>query len=336
MHDKIVDELMFDTRTIINENEDFEGMNIQIIFLNKENARNSVALISNDDLAVEVFLNNKEFIYLHDWSYSVDTDIFENLEKYDIGYFSDEWHYNVWCEIEDYGMEEIEHKLGLQKYLKYCKENGITKEYLDNKLNLDVPDAMKYYEEKNYIEIQNDKVTMPKEMYQKENEVHYITFCLGYDLLNEMLSKSETSECDISYDFCDYIARKFIETDNYKNERFSTYDVLKEWIQDNADIIKSEYLCSNGIDDKVILEIGKRQSTPVALIQKGKGENIEYIVAIGYEVNDKKTEWGYGFYYGNDLLKAREDFERANNGEDLVDTFAEENKKKKKHKERER
>lgn len=168
-----------------------------------------------------------------------------------------------------------------------------------------------------------------------ENEVNYIAFCLGYDLINEMLSKSETSECDINYDFCNYLANKFIKTDYYKNEKYSTYDNLREWLNDNQDIIKSEHLYFSGIDNKTIIEIGKRNSTPVALVEHHfKDGTKEYIVAFHYEVNDKKVNWGYGYYYNNDLKKAKEDFEKVKAGGNLANTFKEDNKKK--YKERER
>ncbi len=38
-----------------------------------------------------------------------------------------EFHSGIWYQVEDIGIEEFTHKLGLQKYLKYCKDNGIDK-----------------------------------------------------------------------------------------------------------------------------------------------------------------------------------------------------------------
>lgn len=75
----------------------------------------------------------------------------------------------------------------------------------------------------------------------KENEINYIVFTLGYDLLNDMLSKSEYSETDISYDFCNYLAGIFIESTYYENEKYSTYENLKNWIEENEIIIKEQY-----------------------------------------------------------------------------------------------
>ena len=175
---------------------------------------------------------------------------------------------------------------------------------------------------------------MSNEKYQEQSEVSYIAFVLGYDLLNEMLTNSETKECDTNYDFCNYLANKFLETDYYKNERNSTYDNLREWIEDNTDIIKSEHLFFTGQDNKVIIETGKRNDEPVALVEHCfKNGTKEYIVAFHYKVNDEKVDWGYGYYYDNNIEKAKADFEKVKAGGNLADTFKEE--KTKKYKERE-
>lgn len=117
---------------------------------------------------------------------------------------------------------------------------------------------MKYYEEKiNYTKIESGKVEIPQDKYIKDNDVNYIAFCLGYDLLNNRLSQAENNECDLVYDFCNYLANKFVETDYYKNEWKSCYDNLREWLEDNKEIIQSEYLCYFKLDDKIILETGE-------------------------------------------------------------------------------
>ena len=57
---------------------------------------------------------------------------------------------NIKNEIETFLNNSIEHqnKNGVQAYLKYCADNGITKEYLDKKFGCDTPNIMKYYEKK--------------------------------------------------------------------------------------------------------------------------------------------------------------------------------------------
>ena len=45
-----------------------------------------------------------------------------------------------------------------------------------------------------------------------------------------MLKKSDKPECDISYDFCDYVSGKFMKSEEYRNTRHSTYEMLEQWI----------------------------------------------------------------------------------------------------------
>lgn len=233
-----------------------------------------------------------------------------------------EFHSGIWYQVEDIGIEEFNHKLGLQKYLKYCKDNGIDKKTICEKLNTDLADITKYYNEKtDYIKIENGQVQLPQEKYQKESEVSYIAFCLGYDLLNDKLSESEKDECDNVYDFCNYLAERFIETDYYKNAWRSTYDSLREWIEDNKEIIQSEYLYYFNFDNKHILETGNRGETKVALVERTTDYGKDYMIAFNYAIDNKKLEGSYIYYYDNDFKKAKEDFEKVKAGGNLADTF---------------
>ncbi len=75
-------------------------------------------------------------------------------------------------------------------------------------------------------------------------------------------------------------------------------------------------------DNKCIIETGKRNNVKVALVQhQFKDGTKEYIIAFHYKVDDKKLDWGYGYYYGEDLKKAKEDFEKVKAGRNLADTF---------------
>lgn len=324
-----VDSIMYEVNQLMKSEEIIDGK-IEYILVNKQNEKHSIALVSDKYLDIyQVTLKDKEIIPAEDWFYSIDTDVFELLEKnYEIGFMSLEFHSSIWGQVEDIGIEEFEHKVGLQKYLKYCKNNNIDKKAICKKVDTDVPDIMKYYNEKtDYVEIKNGQVEMSVEMYRKENEVQYVCFCLGYDLLNDKLSRSETDECDRVYDFCDYLARKFVETDYYKNRWKSTYDNLKEWLEDNKEIIQSEYLYYFKLDNMHILETGQRNEEKVALVEhRFEDGTKEYIIAFHYEIDERKLEWGYGYYYANDISKAKEDFEKVKAGGNLADTF--ENNKK--------
>lgn len=85
------------------------------------------------------------------------------------------------------------------------------------------------------------EVIISKEEYNEENEISYLNFVLGYDLLNNMLKQSDNPECDISYDFCDYLSRHFIKSDEYQNTNYSTYEMLQSWLDKNKCKIKKEY-----------------------------------------------------------------------------------------------
>ena len=70
-----------------------------------------------------------------------------------------------------------------------------------------------------------------------EDDLHYLVFVLGYDLLQEYLSNVENNvyECDNAYDICHHIAREFLksgECEKEENLRYSTYDVLRYWVRD--------------------------------------------------------------------------------------------------------
>lgn len=337
MEKETVDNIMYEVNQLA-RNKEITNAKIEYVLVNKEDIKKSITLISDDSQELyEVILKDNEINPALDWCYNVDDDFFAHLEnEYEIGFMSLDSHFNIWCHIEAMGIDEFSHKLGLQKYLRYCKDNNIDKNIIEKSVNSTITDIMQYYNEKtDYMQIENGQAQLPQEKYQKESEVSYIAFCLGYDLLNDKLSKSEKDECDNVYDFCNYLAEKFIETDYYKNAWRSTYDSLKEWLEDNREIIQSEYLCYLEKDNKCILETGERNNDKVALVEhRFQDGTKEYIVAFNYEVNDKKVDWGYGYYYGDDLKKAKEDFEKVKAGGNLADTFNEQNKKK--HKERER
>jgi len=90
-------------------------------------------------------------------------------------------------------------------------------------------------------EIKGDKVIIDKDDFAEESEIQYLNFVLGYDLLNNMFKKSNCQECDINYDFCDYLSRKFIVSEEYHNTKYSTYEMLDKWIKNNKSMIKREY-----------------------------------------------------------------------------------------------
>ena len=56
-------------------------------------------------------------------------------------------HTGVWCEIAEYhGTSWIACVQGMQKYLHYCKQHGITKERLARETGYDGMDVMTLYD----------------------------------------------------------------------------------------------------------------------------------------------------------------------------------------------
>lgn len=233
--------------TTLEKEDDGKIYNIDYILYNSKD--DSFFVLANDggfpmkafNLKDEYDLE-EEMFDISEWMYSADEYIFEYLEQgYEIKYMTAETHYGLWCEIENKRFEDnIDELDGVQKYLKYCYENEITKEYLDNKVDLDVIDIMKLYKGE-YLKVEDNQVQMSKAKYVKLNETAYIAFVLGYDLLNDMLSKSSTPENDICYDFCNMIAGEFLQSEEYKNEKYSTYDMLEKWLDERMEEIENRF-----------------------------------------------------------------------------------------------
>lgn len=81
-----------------------------------------------------------------DWAFNFDDDLFEPLENgYEIVGMTLDSHFGVWATIEDWKDGDIEHENGMQKYLAYCKRNGVTKELLQEKVSYDGMDVMELY-----------------------------------------------------------------------------------------------------------------------------------------------------------------------------------------------
>lgn len=90
-------------------------------------------------------------------------------------------------------------------------------------------------------EIKDNKVIIDKDTFNEENEIQYLNFILGYDLLNKFYKDSIYTECDVNYDFSDYLSRKFIKSEEYQNTKYSTYEMLEKWLKSNMKTIKKEY-----------------------------------------------------------------------------------------------
>lgn len=83
------------------------------------------------------------FNIIPEWDYNFDYYVYNLLNQgCEIGYMTDEMHYGIWNSINELYPNDIEFTDGLEKYIEFCKNNGIDKNYLDNKMNLETPDIM--------------------------------------------------------------------------------------------------------------------------------------------------------------------------------------------------
>ena len=77
---------------------------------------------------------------------------------------------------------------------------------------------------------------------KKQEELNYYAFCIGYDFLNNFFQTSEYAECDIVNEECKKLAKQFMKSSNYKNMENSGYENLEEWLEENKEKIKRDYI----------------------------------------------------------------------------------------------
>jgi hypothetical protein len=332
--DDIVSQVKNDIESYLMEDMENQNKVIDFILYNPETKETQVLASDGleDIILFAPFTKEQENGYMKvpEWDFNFDEYFFKELQNgYEIGFINDDSNYGLWNTINDLYPEDIDNKDGVQKYLQYCKDNNITRDYLDNVMKMSVPDIMQHYEYPNgIVEINGNNVSMSKETLDKQSETSYITFVLGYDLLNKELQNSNYPECDLSYDFCNSLASKFLESKEYHNNKYSTYEMLQEWIDNNKNLV-NEYLGNDESknftrqldNDIFVIDVGYRREQPIALVQRGKGNDKEYVVAFNYRIKDEKMDWAYGYYYDKNLNKAKEDFNKVINGGNLYKTF---------------
>lgn len=91
----------------------------------------------------------EQYRSIPEWDYNVDGYLFEDLsDDFKILYMPLSIHYGVWqCINED--RSNIECQSGLQRYLQYCKEEGINANIISDVLSHNVDDVMDLYREEN-------------------------------------------------------------------------------------------------------------------------------------------------------------------------------------------
>lgn len=309
--DKTIEKLKNKMEKILKKSEDHRDKEIDYILLNSKTG-GVHAIATNYDEILEFNFNIKEssidYYEIIEALFSEDNDFFGRLEDgYHIEYISMDTNYGLWNVIDELYPTDINNKLGVQKYLQYCKNNNITKDTIDEAIKGETPDIMHYY--------------------QDSLEKSYYIFILGSDLVSDLIKKYDYKENDINYEFCSNLATKFMESREYQNKSKQAYSQLELWVDINKSDIEELYRETIGYKEKVyngntiIIDKGYRNTDKVALLEKTIGNRKEYIIAFHYQEDKDKLSWAYAYYFDKDKEKAIESYDNVLNGGNLADVF---------------
>ena len=168
--DKTIEKLKNKMEKILKKSEDHRDKEIDYILLNSKTG-DVHAIATNYDEILEFNFNIKEssidYYEIIEALFN-DDDFFGKLEDgYHIEYISMDSNYGLWNVIDEMYPTDINNKLGVQKYLQYCKNNNITKDTIDDAIKGKTPDIMHYY--------------------QDPLEKSYYIFILGSDLVSDLI-----------------------------------------------------------------------------------------------------------------------------------------------------
>ena len=75
---------------------------------------------------------------------------------------------------------------------------------------------------------------------QINGDINYFAWVIAYEMnLQELATKYNISECDMLYDFCNYVATSYVkDSKEYENPKYSSYEMFYKFIYN-----------SNGLED---------------------------------------------------------------------------------------
>ena len=88
------------------------------------------------------------------------------------------------------------------------------------------------------VDSENKNVIMGKSLYQKINEGNYFAWVIAYEMLDFIKDTYNINECDLLYDFCQCVAYKYLDSEEYRNTRYSGYEMFYEYLNNNGGIEK--------------------------------------------------------------------------------------------------
>lgn len=186
-----------------------------------------------------------------------------------------------------------------------------------------------------------------------EKEISYFNYLMGVNILKTLFDNTLIKDNNINYEFCDYLSRKYIKSDEYKDINLTSEDSLKKWLEQRGKYIKSLYffviskkLINNEIkinditesynefvinkkeDNNIlyngnlkILETGENNNQKIVLIEKDNNGIKEYLVAYDYRIENNNLTWNKAYFYSTNEERARLDFKNAIKEKDVYNLF---------------
>lgn len=152
--DKKTEKYLLDKLKDLDNSNFHDGMKIEYILYNKLKNEFKVLISggyeSSYEDTIDVFSNRvTNEMYVPEWDFNFDYYIFNELEinSNRLLYVSPNTHYGLWNSLHELYPNDIDCKKGVQKYLKFCKQNKITKEIIEKYCEFSkLPeDCMKFY-----------------------------------------------------------------------------------------------------------------------------------------------------------------------------------------------
>ena len=173
--------------------EDHKDMHIDVIlFDEKTKATYTIASDGNDQcFSFDPYTKYEPNGYqiIPEWDFNFDYYLYDLLEQgCQIGYMTNDMHYGVWNSINELYPNDIEFSDGVIKYIEYCKNNGIDKNYLDIQTNLETPDIMPLFDKTNIRVLYVEPNKLPEvKIIKNELEELQKTVSYGEEGLIEMV-----------------------------------------------------------------------------------------------------------------------------------------------------
>lgn len=115
--------------------------------LKKDDTAIAYAHCADEIIKFDPFNNDAAAQSVWAWAFSLDDDLFSYLEHgYELAGIAPETHNETWTEISERYEVGVDHPKGMQRYLHYCKQNGITVDYLRREFQYSGIDVMILYD----------------------------------------------------------------------------------------------------------------------------------------------------------------------------------------------